>query len=60
VVLTVNGQVWHDSGTISMVNYQNSVSRQVGCGQTFNIQVTATNKSGQMVIVPGSITTPVP
>jgi len=52
--------VWHDSGTISMVNYQNSVSRQVGCGQTFNIQVTATNKSGQMVIVPGSITTPVP
>lgn len=60
VVLTVNGQVWHDSGTISTASYQNSVSKEVGCGQTFNIQVTATNKSGQMVIVPGSITTPIP
>lgn len=60
VVLTVNGETWHDSGTISTVSYQNSVSREVGCGQTFNIQVAATNKNGQTVIVPGSITTPVP
>ena len=60
VVLTVNGQPWHDSGTISTVNYQNAVSKEVGCGQTFNIQVTATNKNGQMVTVPGSITTPIP
>jgi len=60
VVITVNGQLWHDSGTISTVNYQNAVSKQVGCGQTFNIQVTATNNSAQTVIVPGSITTPVP
>jgi hypothetical protein len=60
VVLTVNGQLWHDSGTISTVNYQNAVSKEVGCGQTFNIQVTATNKNGQIVNVPGSITTPVP
>lgn len=60
VVLMVNGQVWHDSGTTSQVSYQNSVSEQVGCGQTFNIQVTANNKNGQTVIVPGSITTPVP
>lgn len=60
VVLTVNGQPWHDSGTISQVTYQNAVTKQVGCGQTFSIQVTATNESGQMVIVPGSITTPTP
>src|SRR4030042_1301589 len=56
VALTVNGQLWHDSGTISQVSYQNSVSKEVGCGQTFNIQVTATHKNGQIVNVPGSIT----
>jgi len=60
VVLKVNGVVWHDSGTISIEHYQNSVDRQVGCGETFNIEVTATNERGQTVISTGPITTPVP
>ncbi|MCK4221376.1 MAG: hypothetical protein KAX25_00790, partial [Dehalococcoidia bacterium] len=60
VVLKVNGEVWHDSGSISTEHYQNSVGRQVGCGETFNIEVIATNERGQTVTSSGSITTPTP
>ena len=60
VVLIVNGQVWHDSGSISTVHYQNSVSRGVGCGETFNIEVTATNAIGLSATATKPITTPSP
>ena len=60
VVLEVNGEVWHDSGSISVVSYSNSNSRQVGCGGTFFIEVTVTNVYGQSVACYDSITTPSP
>jgi hypothetical protein len=60
VVLKVNGVVWQDSGTISTTYYQTSTSREVGCGQVFYIEVTATNTLGQTATSTGSITTPTP
>jgi len=60
VVLRVNGAVWHDSGVISATHYQNSASREVGCGETFTIEVTATNNIGLTTTATKSITTPVP
>lgn len=60
VIVEVNGELWHDSGTVSTVHYQNSVGGQVGCGETFNIEVIATNEKGQTATSTGSITTPVP
>jgi len=45
VAIIVNGEVWHDSGSISTVFYQSSVEWQVGCGETFNIEVMAPNES---------------
>lgn len=60
VILKVNGEVWYDSGTISTVLYQDSVSEEVGCGETFHIELRATNENGQTVTSTGSITTPVP
>jgi len=60
VVLTVNGQVWHDSGDISTVHYQNSVSRELDCGETLSMKVTATNAYDQTATVTSSIATPVP
>ena len=60
VVLRVNGQVWHDSGSISETHYHRTEQRTVNCGQTFNIEVTVTNTLGQTVTSTGSITTPVP
>lgn len=60
VVLKVNGAVWHDSGSVSTVRYEYTVEKQTGCGQTLNIEVTATNKNGQIATATGSITTPVP
>ena len=60
VIVEVNGEVWHDSSSISTVHYQNSVGGQVGCGETFNIEVTANNEKGQTATSTGSITTPVP
>jgi hypothetical protein len=60
VVLIVNGQVWHDSGSISTGYYQNSVSKGVGCGETFNIEVTATNAIGLSATATKPITTPSP
>jgi hypothetical protein len=60
VVLTVNGSVWDDSGSISQTQFHNVVSRSVGCGQTFNVSVSATNSLGQTATASGSFTTPVP
>ncbi len=60
VVLKVNGTVWHDSGSISTTHYQNSVSREVGCGETFAIEVTVTNQIGVTTTATKSITTPIP
>ncbi len=60
VVLIVNGEVWHDSGSISTVFYQSSVEWQAGCGEAFDIEVMATNESGQLANSTGSITTPLP
>jgi len=60
VVIKLNGEVWLDSGAVSIEHYHNSVTKQVGCGETFNIEVTAINEKGQTVTSTGSITTPVP
>lgn len=58
VVLKVNGEMWHDSGGISTEHYQNTVLIDVSCGETFEIEVTATNANGQTVISTGPVTTP--
>jgi len=60
VVLRVNGQVWHDSGSISQTTYHQTEQRTVNCGETFNIEVTVNNTIGQTVTSTGSITTPTP
>ena len=60
VVLKVNGEVWHDSSSISTEHYQNSVSREVGCGETLLIELIATNAIAQTVTDTESITTPMP
>ena len=60
VILKVNGTAWHDSGTISATYYQHSVSRQVGCGEAFTIEVIATDQYGQSATASKSITLPVP
>jgi len=60
VVLKVNGVVWHNSGDIYTVHYQDFIQMQVGCGETFDIEVRVTNINSQVVICTDSITTPVP
>jgi hypothetical protein len=60
VVLTVNGSVWHDSGSISQTQYHHVESRSAACGQTFNISVAVTNSIGRTATASGSYTTPVP
>ncbi|MFC1938893.1 hypothetical protein ACFLWM_01910 [Chloroflexota bacterium] len=60
VVLRVNGQIWHDSGSISTTLYNHVEQRTVNCGETFNIEVTVNNTLGQTVTSTGSLTTPVP
>ncbi|MBE9506360.1 MAG: hypothetical protein IMY84_06030, partial [Chloroflexi bacterium] len=60
VVLTVNGSVWHDSGSISQTQYHHVESRSAACGQTFNISVAVTNSLGRTATSSGSYTTPVP
>ncbi|MFC2008938.1 hypothetical protein ACFLUT_02675, partial [Chloroflexota bacterium] len=60
VVLTVNGSVWHDSGSISQTQFHHVESRSAACGQTFNISVTVTNSIGRTATSSGSYTTPVP
>ena len=60
VVLRVNGQVWHDSGSISVTNYHQVVQQAVGCGIACNIQLSVTNSIGQTATSSGSLTTPTP
>jgi len=60
VVLRVNGQVWHDSGSVSTTQYHQTVQKTVGCGETFSIAVTVNNSIGQTATSSGSLTTPVP
>jgi len=60
VVLRVNGQVWHDSGSVSTTQYHQTVQKTVGCGETFSIAVTVNNSTGQTATSSGSLTTPVP
>ena len=57
VTLTVNGNVWDDSGSISETHYTKTVERTVDCDKTFNIEVTATNSIGQTVSSTGSVIT---
>ena len=58
VVLVVNGVVWHNSGPISTVLYQNSVSKPVGCDSFFDIFVEVTNNIGLKVRATKTIRTP--
>lgn len=58
VVLVVNGVVWHNSGPISTVLYQNSVSKPVGCDSFFDIFVEVTNNIGLKARATKTIRTP--
>ena len=60
VVLQVNGQVWHDSGSVSTTHYHQTEHRTVNCGETFNMVLTVNNSIGQTATSTGSLTTPVP
>ena len=60
VILKVNGTEWYNSGTITETHHHNSVTRTVGCGQTFNMELTVKNTLGQIAASTGSITTPIP
>jgi len=57
VVLLANGLVWHDSGSISTVLYQESVPMQVGCGEPFTIEVIVTNEIGLQATATKTIVT---
>jgi hypothetical protein len=58
VVLVVNEVVWHNSGPISTVLYQNSVSKPVGCDSFFDIFVEVTNNIGLKARATKTIRTP--
>ena len=60
VVLKVNGTVWHNSGSISTTHYQSSVLSEAACGETFVIEVSATNSIGLTTKATKSLTTPSP
>jgi len=60
VVLVVEGEVWDDSEPISTVLYQKDVGEEVGCGETFYIEVTAENEYGLTVTAQDYFTTPIP
>jgi len=60
VVLKVNGVVWHNSGDIYTVHYQDFIQMPVGCEETFDMDLRVTNINSQAVICTDSITTPVP
>lgn len=57
VTLTVNGDIWDDSGSISETHYSKTVERVVDCYKTFNIEVNATNSVGQTLSSTGSVST---
>jgi hypothetical protein len=58
--LMVNGELWHNSGSISTTYYENIVEMPVGCGEFFHIEVMATNEVDLIATSSGSITTPIP
>jgi len=60
VVLKVNGEVWHDSGSISTAHYHHSIESRVDCGEAFTIEVIAANKDGQVATAGAFIVTPQP
>jgi hypothetical protein len=60
VTLTVNGDIWDDSGNISETHYTRTIERVVDCDKTFNIEITATNSIGQKVSATGFVTTAKP
>jgi len=55
VVAAVDGNMAHDSGSISTTNYSKSFQLNVSKG-THSIEVKATNAGGQTTIVPGTVT----
>jgi len=60
VVLVVNGLVRHNSGPISTVLYQNSVSMDYPCESFFDVFVEVTNSIGLKAKATKSGTTPMP
>lgn len=60
VILKVNGEVWADSGKISVVRYDNTVTRTVSCGGSFFIGIIAVNATGQSVTCSKTLTAPSP
>ena len=58
VVLTANGTEWFNSGDIATDDYEKTVSKEVGCGHIYQIDVIATDSAGnkytyrETVIVP--------
>jgi len=57
VTLTVNGENWHDSGSISETHYSKTVERSVACDAEFHIEVIATNSVDQTINATGYIST---
>lgn len=55
VVLKANGQVLHDSGTVSVIMYQNSASMSAVCGQTYDFELTVTDSIGLQSVVTHSV-----
>lgn len=55
VVLKANGQVWHDSGSVSTTLYERTVTQSAGCGQTYNFELTVTNSIGLEGVVTKTI-----
>jgi hypothetical protein len=60
VVLTLDGDVWHDSGPISEGYYSDSVGGGAECGETIEIELVAMNLAGQSVVITESMTMPTP
>jgi len=60
VVLTLDGDVRHDSGPISEGYYSDSVNDGADCGETIDIELVAMNLAGQSVVVTDSMTMPTP
>ena len=60
VVLTLDGDVWHDSGPITEGYYSDSVGGGAECGETIDIELVAMNLAGQSVVITESMTMPTP
>ncbi|MFA5055052.1 MAG: hypothetical protein WC562_02620 [Dehalococcoidia bacterium] len=55
VMLKANGQVLHDSGTISETLYEGSASLSAVCGQSYNFELRVTNDIGLESVVTHAI-----